>query len=170
MDYYDKTRDLWGELLKYAVYNCVQELGQSVDICAVEVFQGNADHVYIILSSQDGGCNLEEQGAGFAGRIRGTILEVLEVETALGIGNRYSGLERMGDSIQEAFTALKYRHLSEREMCIRDRDEGIRFMQVPEGEKSCVDACSHVYLMYDRLLAWQQELYGICLLYTSRCV
>ena len=40
-------------------------------------------------------------------------------------------------------------------------DEGIRFMQVPEGEKSCVDACSHVYLMYDRLLAWQRELYGI---------
>ena len=81
----------------------------------VEVFQGNADHVYIILSSQDGGCGLEEQGTGFAGKIRGTILEVLDVETALGIGNRYSGLERLEDSIQEAFTALKYRHLSERE-------------------------------------------------------
>ena len=115
VDYYDKTRDLWGELLKYAVYNCVQELGQSVDICAVEVFQGNADHVYIILSSQDGGCNLEEQGAGFAGRIRGTILEVLGVETALGFGNRYSGVEGMGGSIQAALTALKYRHLSERD-------------------------------------------------------
>lgn len=67
VDYYDKTRDLWGELLKYAVYNCVQELGQSVDICAVEVFQGNADHVYIILSSQDGDVTWKNRGQDLQG-------------------------------------------------------------------------------------------------------
>lgn len=72
-----------------------------VDICAVEVFQGNADHVYIILSSQDGGCNLEE---GWGQDLQGGYGDhpgVLEVETALGIGNRYSGLERMRVFIQE---------------------------------------------------------------------
>lgn len=115
VEYYDKSRELWGELLKYAVYNCVQELGQSMDICEVEVFQGNADHVYVILSSRDMGCDLGGHAAAFAGKIRKTIREVLDVETALGIGSRYSGMERMKDSIQEAYTALKYRHLSEQD-------------------------------------------------------
>lgn len=40
-------------------------------------------------------------------------------------------------------------------------DEGIRFLKVPEGEKSCVDACSHMYMVYDRLLVWKMELCGI---------
>ncbi len=39
-------------------------------------------------------------------------------------------------------------------------DEGVRFYQVPEGEKSCVDATAHMYLLYDCLAAWQKELYG----------
>lgn len=115
VDYYDRSRSLSGELLKYAVFNCVQELGQSLQECETEVFQGNADHVYIVLSSRDRKADLEKQATLFAGMIRKTIHEVLDVETALGVGNQYAGLERMKESVQEAFAALKYRHLSTQE-------------------------------------------------------
>lgn len=39
-------------------------------------------------------------------------------------------------------------------------DEGVRFIDVPEGEKSCVDASSHMYMLYDFLLRWTKELTG----------
>lgn len=113
VDYYDRSRTLFGELLKYAVFNCVQELSQSVEDCAVEVFQGNADHLYLVLSSTDRNADLENRATQLAASIRKTIQEVLNVETAVGIGSRYAGLVHIEDSIREAFTALKYRHLSQ---------------------------------------------------------
>lgn len=39
-------------------------------------------------------------------------------------------------------------------------DEGVRFQDVPEGEKSCVDASSHVYMMYTKAAQWDMELNG----------
>lgn len=115
VNYYDMKRDLWGELLKYAVCNCVQELGQEVKDVCVEVFQGNGDHIYMILSSRQESCGLEDTAAQFAKKVRDTVSDILDVEAALGIGKRYSGLGHIKDSVQEAFTALKYRHLSSRD-------------------------------------------------------
>lgn len=115
VDYYDKSRDLWGELLKYAVYNCVQEVSQSVSDNKVEVFQGDGDHIYVIISGLEAQQGLEACATEFAVKIRRTMSEVLDVELAFGIGGRYGGLENLETSVKEAFTALKYRHLAPEE-------------------------------------------------------
>lgn len=37
-------------------------------------------------------------------------------------------------------------------------DEGIRYLNVAQGEKTCIDATAHLYLLYDSLLQWEKEL------------
>lgn len=37
-------------------------------------------------------------------------------------------------------------------------DEGIRYKDIAMGERSCIDATSHVYLMYDSLIRWDEKL------------
>lgn len=39
-------------------------------------------------------------------------------------------------------------------------DEGVRFQAVPQGERACVDATSHLYLLCDCLSRWETILNG----------
>ena len=38
-------------------------------------------------------------------------------------------------------------------------DEGIRFYDVPQGEKACIDATAHLFLLYKYLEKWRRQLH-----------
>lgn len=87
---------------------------QSVDGCAVGKSFRNADHVYHPVQPGPGDEAWRNRDRFCRGKSRGTILEVLDVETALRSGSVFWPGTDGGLHTGRSVHSSKYRHLSER--------------------------------------------------------
>ena len=87
------------EIMKYAVYNCIQEIAENTKDCSTEVFLDRKANIYVTLS---GNKELVEKAQWLSRKLKKQIKEILNLETEIGISREHSSVEELRDAILEA--------------------------------------------------------------------
>ncbi|MFD0716615.1 response regulator [Paenibacillus sp. GCM10027626] len=129
------------ELLRFAVYNIVQELAHRQAQSAV--FRSREERVMTIVSGVDaGGSGLEERAQQLAEEIREAAETYLDITVTVGIGRKVGDLRELGRSSRDAVTALDYRLLlgNNRVISISDMEgrESARTVDTARWEKKLI--------------------------------
>ncbi|MBN2983628.1 response regulator [Cohnella algarum] len=129
------------ELLRFAVYNIVQELTGAE--AAPAVFQSREERVLAVLSG-DASRDLEARAQHLAEQIRDAAERYLPITVTSGIGRPACGLRDLPRSYAEAATALEYRLLlgGNRVIGISDMEgrESALYFESAQEEKKLVTA------------------------------